>query len=332
MDIDATVELSSSLRGETDALLRKQRRKGVEYRFREGTRRPSLLLETATSSSSQAGGGAGADPFAPLAENGRVGSPDRGGSSPTAGGSGRPATSGLLAPGAASGTTTLLAATTSTTTTKVGGGGGGGGGGGSGGMSLDAYDPKEVAAKEERLLQEVVARLRVESSRARHAVETKQRQFDALQSELLKLKFEDDVSVERDDGLRAMAEEKDRIAAQQAEYDATLQYEKTLAHMLDRAQRDKLSQLAALRSFEDALRVHKHELELSESLLRTVHKSRDAEVAELARMRADVKKQLHVLDGKLEARRLEVISSTATASLPISSRDCTFITMSRLPP
>ena len=76
--------------------------------------------------------------------------------------------------------------------------------------------------------------------------------------------------------------------------------------MQGRAQREKVAQLGAMRAFEDALRVHGHELELSQALLATVYKSREAESLELSRMRVDVKKQLSALDAKLEGRRLEV--------------------------
>jgi hypothetical protein len=76
--------------------------------------------------------------------------------------------------------------------------------------------------------------------------------------------------------------------------------------MLARYQRERLAHRATLRAYEASLRVHGHEVALGEGLLRSVHKSRDAEVAELARSHAEVAKQSTALEAKLEARRGEV--------------------------
>ena len=284
MDIAETIQLAASLRGETESLLKKQRRKGADYRFREGIGRPVLQGEEGAASDGSTPGAD--DPFAST-DSVRQGGGVAGANTSL---SHQQQQQQQQAPsaGAKSGTTSSGTGQAST------------------GLSLEAYDPREVAAREERLLQDTVAKLRLEASRVHHAAETKQKEYDALQSELVKLKHEDDVALEREDAMREMAAEKERIASIQAEYDATTLYEKTLGHMLGRAQRDKLAQLEALRSFEDAIKVHKHELELAEGMRRTVHKSRDTEVAELAKMRGDVKEQLRLLDVKLEARRMEV--------------------------
>jgi hypothetical protein len=84
------------------------------------------------------------------------------------------------------------------------------------------------------------------------------------------------------------------------------QTQSTLSHMLKRSQDEKLSHLATLKAFEDSIRVHRNEQELSEGVLRQVQKSRDEETSELHKMQLEVRKHLALLDRKLEARRLEV--------------------------
>ena len=76
--------------------------------------------------------------------------------------------------------------------------------------------------------------------------------------------------------------------------------------MLKRSQDEKLAHLATLKAFEDSIRVHRNEQELSENVLRQVQKSRDEETVELHKMQLEVRKHLALLDRKLEGRRLEV--------------------------
>jgi len=76
--------------------------------------------------------------------------------------------------------------------------------------------------------------------------------------------------------------------------------------MLKRSQDEKLAHLGTLKAFEDSIRVHRSEQELSEGVLRQVQKSRDEETSELHKMQLEVRKHLALLDRKLEGRRLEV--------------------------
>lgn len=103
-----------------------------------------------------------------------------------------------------------------------------------------------------------------------------------------------------------MTDLKARIVHLDSSLEDTEAYQRTLGHMIKRGQEEKLSHLATLKAFEDAIRVHRHELELSEGVLRQVNKSRDDEITQLHKMQADVKKYLVQLDRKLESRRQEV--------------------------
>jgi len=118
--------------------------------------------------------------------------------------------------------------------------------------------------------------------------------------------YEDTVDEDRNRGLDAMKALKGRLDGIDEQISETEQYTKTLTHMLRRSEDQKLSELAALKAFEDSLGVHRAELELAEGVLRQVSKARDEEQIALAKLHTDLRKEMATLDKKLEGRRAEV--------------------------
>jgi hypothetical protein len=180
--------------------------------------------------------------------------------------------------------------------------------------SLDDYDPKVQAEKEREALVAFVSAKRTDASRLQAEVGDLARRYESAKIDLAQLAYEDDVDVERQQGLRKMSDLKARIVALDTSLEDTEAYQRSLGHMIKRGQEEKLSHLGTLKAFEDAIRVHRHELELSDGVLRQVNKSRDDELAQLHRMQQDVRKYLGQLDRKLEARRLEVKASREKAA------------------
>jgi len=173
-------------------------------------------------------------------------------------------------------------------------------------VSLDAYDPKEQAAKEQAALVDVVSKMRSEASLLYADVGALTRRYDAARASLEALQYEDDVDSERARGLAKMRDVKERVKFLTLSVDDAEHYSRVLAHVVKRLSEDKLAHLGKMKAFEDALRVQRAELELCQEVQRTVFKSRDEELVELARLQAEVKKQVAALDRKLEARRQEV--------------------------
>jgi predicted RNase H-like nuclease (RuvC/YqgF family) len=158
--------------------------------------------------------------------------------------------------------------------------------------ALEEYDPKEAAAREQLALQQTVAAMRTEKSWLHREVEELTRRYEGLSVQLSQLSYEDDVQRERDVGMVAMREQTALLEELEHGVEETETYERTLRFMLERGQKEKLTYMATLKAFEDALRVHRQELALQQEVRRAVYKSRNAETRELARMQADAKKQL----------------------------------------
>lgn len=148
--------------------------------------------------------------------------------------------------------------------------------------------------------------MRSEASKLTVEVGELQRRYETAKIDLAQLAYEDDVDTDRQAGLKKMSEVKAKTEQLAQQLEETEQNHSTLAHMLRRSQDEKLAELATLKAFEDSIRVHRVEQELSEGVLRQVQKSRDEELVEFHKMQVEVRKHLANLDRKLEARRLEV--------------------------
>lgn len=231
---------------ETDDLMRRQRQKGAEYKFREGPGRPRLALD--------------------------------GDASP-------------VASAASAKDETMKAGATASANNA---------------SSLDNYDPNEQAAREQKALVDTVSRMRAEASHLAADVATLTQKYDSMKASLEQLAYQDDVDTERRQGLNKMRDLKARIHFLTLSLEDAEHYSKVLTHMTKRLTDEKLSKIATMKAFEDALRVHKNELELVQDVQRSAIKSRDEEMAELVRLQAEVRRQVANLDRKLEARRLEV--------------------------
>ena len=321
MDIEETAAVCAALRSEADALQKKQRRKGIEYRFKEPMKRPLITGELAgaeasdqTTPSPGLGSNIKLDSESVLAGGSILGggkttsSMSRNAASAAAVeknslSSGPSLMSAKGAAAAAQATRNKAAAAHEAASAQAAA---------AGGkpkpsvMDLADYDPKAVAAKEHDVLLQQVTDLREESSNLRHQVEVAKATYEDLRMTLVQLSHEDDIELEQQEGVQMMEEEMTRTKSIENQLRDADAYQKTLTFMLARYQKDKLTNLAALRAFEDAIRVHKHELDLQENLLRSINKSRDAEVAELQKSKVEVTKQLSALDTKLESRRVEV--------------------------
>lgn len=251
--LSATMPTFKSLTEETEMMLRRQRQKGADYKFREGPGRPHILdINGDISSADPVSMGATAKPSSPKKD-------------------------ATVAPG---------------TAVQPG--------------NLDDYDPKVQAEREREALVAFVSAKRTDASRLQAEVHELTKKYENLRIDLAQLAYTDDVDSERQIGLKKMSDLKTRIQNLDVSLEDTEAYQRTLGHMIKRGQEEKLSHLATLKAFEDAIRVHRNELELSEGVLRQVNKSRDDEIAQLHKMQLDVKKYLIQLDRKLEARRQEV--------------------------
>ena len=180
-------------------------------------------------------------------------------------------------------------------------------------LSLSDYDPKVAAVKEHDVLLGQVTALRAESSSLQHAVHQAQSQLEEMRTALLQLSHEDEIEQEQAAGAAVVASEAAATRTIEDSLRDTLAYQRTLTFMHARGASERLTRQATLRSFEDAVRVYRRELELRRSLLRTALKSRDSEVAEVHRTRSSVAGHLGALDSKLEARRIEVTSRQDSA-------------------
>ena len=120
------------------------------------------------------------------------------------------------------------------------------------------------------------------------------------------LQYEDTVDEDRNHGIEALMAQRERLKALTVDLSETEAYSKTLQHMLRRSEDEKLSELAQLKAYEDALTVHRAELELAEDVQRQVTKARDEELRALQKLHLDVRTAVTTLDKKLEGRRLEV--------------------------
>ena len=130
--------------------------------------------------------------------------------------------------------------------------------------------------------------------------------YEALKLAQKQLAYEDTVDEDRNAGLEAMKALKAKQTAIEVQLGETELYSKTLVHMLRRSEEEKLSEMAALKAFEDSLAVHRAELDLADGVLRQVNKARDEEQQALAKLHTDLRKEMATLDKKLEARRQEV--------------------------
>jgi hypothetical protein len=150
--------------------------------------------------------------------------------------------------------------------------------------------------------------MRAEASKLSTDVGTLGKRYETLKLHLGQLAYEDTVDEDRDAGLRRKDSLTARLAHVKTALSETEQYSLTLNHMRNRSDSIKISQMAQLQAFEDAIAVNVSEAELAEGVLRTVNKARDEELKALAALHADLRNAISTLDKKLEARRLEVKS------------------------
>lgn len=181
------------------------------------------------------------------------------------------------------------------------------------GGGIDDFDPKVQAQRELEALTESVTAMRKKASALSAEVGALQHRYDSLRIELGQLSYTDDVEEERAHGIKAMRDMKARIESLGVALEDTEQYSRILGHVIKRSNEEKLAHQAMLKAFEDALRVNRHELEMTDGVLREANKSRDQEANELVRVQGEVKKQLGILDRKLEARRQQVTTQREKA-------------------
>jgi hypothetical protein len=173
---------------------------------------------------------------------------------------------------------------------------------------LSDYDPRKVMMREHRALIESVAQLRSEASRTHHEAERLTLKVREAEAELAKIKNEDAVADEHAAWRLTMRKYKMRTGDLRKQLSDHEVYHSTLQHMLQRCRRDRVLQQSTLAALEDALHVHEREASLHAALLQQVLRSRDVELVELGRVRAETARFLSALDAKLEARRIEVKS------------------------
>lgn len=275
--MDDAALLARTIQAETEALLQRQRRSGFEYRFRAGLGRPVELSDEAltceptleVAARPPRGLGVGARPSAPLPA---VRAAARGREPPAH----HPdAYAAALRRGDAD-------------------------------SKLGDYDPKAVLEHDHRALVESVAQLRMDASRARHEAERlglREREADA---ELAGIRYEDEVSSEHSAWRGTIQAFRERISGFRASLEDVEAYGATLRHVLLRDLADRVAHQATLEALEAGLRAQRGEAERHTALLLLVLRSRDAELGELTRVRAEARRFLALLDGKLEARRVEV--------------------------
>lgn len=255
-------DMLDTLKVEADILRRKHQRKGVEYKVRQMALRPSLSR-----------GGPEGTPRKPL------GSPVKG----------RPGTApegGLTLP-SIKGATATDAFAASTASAE-------GGAAGGGLASMDDYDPRRQQELEAEALVAELTRMRETASTLHHQIGSLGSQKQGLENELEQLRYEDGVERERAEGLREVERTKAEVGRLEALGEEADAYRLTLEFMLNRCRRERVEMLAMQKAFEESLSAHSNELELKRGLLQKVSKSRETEMAALAAMQADVKKQLCV--------------------------------------
>jgi hypothetical protein len=123
--------------------------------------------------------------------------------------------------------------------------------------SLDEYDPRVQAEKEREALVATVSAMRTEASRLQAELGDLHRRYETVRIDYAQLAYEDDVDSERQAGVKRMVELKARIEHLSVSLEDTEGYQRTLGHMLKRSGEEKLSHIATLKAFEDAIRVHK---------------------------------------------------------------------------
>ncbi len=296
--MDETTALFVTVKAETESLLQKQRRNGLEYRFKDGVGRPVVLTKSQLTA---------AEPTLDAPTSRSAGGRD---TARSAGGARARVQSG--GPPRAD---TFSSALKSADSAAV---------------RLTDYDPKQIMVRDHRLLVESVAQLRAEASRTHHESERlalKSREADA---ELAKIKNEDavgeggyifsirrciftlfyttQVADEHAAWRQTMRAYKVRTEVQHEQLREVEAYHATLQHMLSRGLRDRVLQQSTLSALEEGLRVHEREEAMHANVLQQVIRSRDTELGELGRVRAETARFLSVLDAKLEARRVEVKS------------------------
>lgn len=263
--MDGTMDILTDLKEEADILRRKHQRKGVEYKVRQMALRPSITR-----------GGPGDSSPKKKASSPLKGRPGTAPPDSVGGGLSLPSIRGATAaPNAAGATGGAVAAH-----------------GSMGGLSLDDYDPRKQQEQEAENLVAELTKLREQASGLHHTIGSLGRKKESLENELEQLRYEDGVEKERLMGLQAVEKAKDdvlKLEALGAEADA---YRETLEFMLGRCRKERVEMLEMQKAFEESLAAHSSELELKRGLLQKVTKSKEDELAALAKMTAEVKKQL----------------------------------------
>lgn len=279
--------LLDDLRLDAAILRRKQQRKGIEYKLRDAPQRPSLHAVAAATAKARTPTAVLHDArLAPL-------SPTRPVSAPTGshGGVRLPSVPGARASRAAEDS------------------------------SLDAYDPKMLADREQRQMEDIVSHLREQASSLHHELAELARKREKLLVELGKLQHEDSMEQDRIEGMQDIEACRARNDALAAQLEQTEAYRLTLEHMLNRCRNNRVDALETQKAFEEALALNRHELQLKLNVVLNVLKSRDDEVGELQRMHKTVQMELADMDRKLEARRHEVALRQEQARLRNQRRE-----------
>jgi hypothetical protein len=258
--MDGTMDILVDLKEEADILRRKHQRKGVEYKVRQMALRPSITR-----------GGPGESPkkkpTSPMKGRPGTAPPDTVG-----GGLSLPSIRGATAaPAAAPGVAAH---------------------GSMGGLSLDDYDPRKQQEQEAENLVAELTKLREQASGLHHHIGVLGRKKESLENELEQLKYEDGVERERMQGLQAVEKAKEDVLKLEALGEEADAYRETLEFMLNRCRKERVEMLEMQKAFEESLSAHSSELELKRGLLQKVTKSKEDELAALAKMTAEVKKQL----------------------------------------
>ena len=267
---DATA-VSRSIQAETQALQRKQRRSGHEYRFRAGMGRPLELSDAALTCEPTLEIAVG-----PTRATGKLEGPV-----------------GVIAQRGSSRSKRVDVYANALR-------------GGDADAKLGDYDPKAVLAHDHRALVESVAQVRTDASRARHDAECLGLRLREAEAELAGIRYEDEISSEQATWRVSIQELRERITDFRGRLDEVEAYGATLRHMLLRDLAERVVHQSTLSALEEGLRVQHAEAARQTALLLVVHRSRDSELAELGRVRAEARRFLALLDGKLEARRVEV--------------------------
>lgn len=272
--MDDAVIVARSIQAETTALLQRQRRSGLEYRFRVGMGRPVELSDAALTCEPSIESSFRSRPLGP-------------------------SVSGAPLPSLVASKSSETARSMHSTALRIG----------DVGVKLGDYDPKAVLAHDHRALVESVAQLRADASRARHDTERLKLRAREADAELAGIRYEDEVSSEHASWRGAVADFRSRIGTFRARLEEVEAYGITLRHMLSRDSNDSIAHKVTLEALEAGLRAQRSEAERHKALLLLVVHSRDAETTELSRVRHEARRFIALLDGKLESRRVEVQAS-----------------------